>query len=436
METAAPLKVRWLIDDWRDHVVFKDSETAVLNPRATQNAIAMLLHRSDLAELFVRDKRSGKIRVQYQPPWTGIKTGYPRDLEGSDAVGAAAYLERNGLRLSSTSVAGAIEFAADERACDAVLEKLKSLDWDRKPRLDHWLVDYLGAEDKSSVRAIGAKWMIAAVARIFRPGCKFDHILVLEGPQRLGKSTALRVIAETVAPDGFTDRLSKLDDKDSMIELRGRVVIEFAELAALRGRAADEVKAFLSRQADDVRLPWGRGTSRLQRGCVFAGTVNPDGMGYLTDATGNSRYWTVAVTAIDVDRLTLDAPQLWAEAKHRFQAGEKWWLEDEVVLAEMAEDNLKRTEEDVWAARIDHFLADKDRVLITEILRDLGVETGRQTQRDQRRIGTHLRKRGWIPKSVRRGGRVLYGYARPTPETSTPLQSRYAESPDETGPFD
>jgi putative DNA primase/helicase len=408
-----PSKIRWLIDDWRDRVVFKDSETHILNPRATQNAIAMLLHRSDLAELFVRDRRSGKIRVQYQPPWTSVTSGYPRDLEGSDAVGAAAYMERHGLRLTSSAVAGAIEFVADERACDHVLEKLKSLEWDRKPRLDHWLADYLGAEDKSVTRQVGAKWLIAAAARVFRPGTKFDHILVLEGPQRIGKSTALRIIAETLGPDTFSDRLSRLDHKDSMIELRGRIVIEFAELAALRGRSADEVKAFLSRQSDDVRLPYGRATTRLQRGCVFGGTVNPDGMGYLTDVTGNSRFWGVAVTDIKADRLTLDAPQLWAEAKHRFQAGEHWWIEDPVILAELAADNMERTEADIWAERINHIILDKTTVTIREILDELGVETARQTQREQKRVGTHLRRVGWTARPVRRGAHVRSGYVRP-----------------------
>ena len=404
----------WTIEAWQDHVIYKDGENT-LSPKVISNAIAMLLYRRELDRLFVVDRRSQRVITTRQPPWTGNGTPYPRPASDSDTTGLQCWLEAHGLRLSKHSVHDAISYAAHERSVDPIAERLAELNWDGIDRLDYWLVDFLGCDDTSASRQIGSKWMISAAARVMRPGAKADHMLVIEGEQGILKSTALRVLAEALGPDCFTDRLSRLDNKDSMIELAGKVIVEMAELAVLKRSDYDEAKSFLSRSWDDLRLPWAMTTTRIPRGCVFAGTVNPGGFGWLKDPTGNRRYWPVLARQIAIDRLTEAAPQLWAEARVRYEAGEPWWIIDPVVLAELRAATMDRTEQDVWAPAIDEYLSQHPRVRIEEVLRELGVDRARWTQSEQRRVTDHLRKKGWQSVTARIGGVVARVWILPEP---------------------
>lgn len=386
----------WMIDDWEDHVEFKDN-TKILAPKVVRNAIALLLYKRELADLFTLNKRNGRVIITRRPMWTANGNPYPRWASDVDYVGLQTYFETKGLRLNRMAVMDAVAFAAREREFDPVVDALKGFQWDGKERLDNWLHDYMDADDSHFVRTVGAKWLISAVARVLKPGSKADCVLVLEGPQGVLKSTALRVLAETLGPDCFTDRVSKLDNKDSMIELIGKVVVEFAELAAIRGRSADDIKRFLSAQDDDLRLPWDKTTTKLLRGCVFAGTVNPDGSGWLHDVTGNRRFWPVEVRSADIAALKEVAPQLWAEARARYEAGESWWLnEDDEQLA--VEQTLLRMEDDVWAEKIGKAVRGQERVTVAKVLDDLGLEFSKITNKESRRVTNWLRVNGWIQK--------------------------------------
>ena len=394
-EAGKPVqRTGWTIEDWEDHVELKP-ETRIMQPKVVRNAQALLMYRAEFADLFVLDRRSQRVVLTRQPPWTANGHPYPRQMGDNDVTGFRTRAEMHGLRLGTSDIASAINFAAHEREIDPVLDRLKSFVWDGIDRLDNWLVDYMGADDNSFTRAVGAKWMIAAAERVVRPGCKFDYMLVLEGPQGVMKSTGLRAIAEALGPDAFSDRLSSLKNKDSMIELLGKVIVEVAELAAFKNEDSEGIKRFLSAQDDDLRLPWDKITSRLKRGCVFAGTVNPDGMGWLNDPTGGRRFWPVEVTRVDLERLRKDAPQLWAEARVRMEAGERTWLDDS-ALEEMAKEQAAlRTSDDVWAERIDRCLIGKDEVRIPQILDDLGIEFSKRGSAEERRCANHLTKRGW-----------------------------------------
>lgn len=388
-------KYRWLISDWKQRVVFK-AETNLLDRKSIQNAITLLLYRSDLADLFLRNKRSRRIVVTRHPPWTKNGVPYPRLFADSDITGLQAYLEKEGpISVGKQSIHDAIEFAASEREFDPVLEQLNSFVWDGTERLDHWLIDYMGVEDTSFSRQAGAKWLIAGCARILKPGVKVDTVLVLEGEQGIKKSMAFEVLAEALDPDCFLDRLSSLKDKDSAIELVGKVIVELAELSALKGQRVEEVKSFLSRRIDDLRLPWDKTTSRLPRGCIFGGTVNNDGTGWLSDPTGNRRFWPVTTTKIDIEELREVAPQLWAEARARHAAGEAWWLTDTAVEELARLEALARMSEDPWAHRIDKWLKGQTSVRIDEVMDELGIPTIKQGDGEQKRIAAHLRKRGW-----------------------------------------
>src|SRR5262249_50019060 len=162
------------------------------------------------------------------------------------------------------------------------------------------------------VRAVGALSLIAAVRRVRQPGCKFDEILVLEHEEQgTDKSTALRTLA--VNDDWFSDDLPLNADSQKVIEsLRGRWIIEAAELSGIRRADVEHMKALLSRQIDRARMSYGRLVSEVRRQCVFFGTTNSSE--YLRDETGNRRIWPVGIKRVDIDALKRDRDQLWAEA--------------------------------------------------------------------------------------------------------------------------
>ena len=198
---------------------------------------------------------------------------------------------------------------AKDNSFHPVREYLNTLFWDGAERADTWLSVYLGAEDNEYHQLIGRKWLHAAVARIYDPGCKFDQILILEGNQRIGKSTVFSVLGGKWYSDGHID-LRNI--RDAALTLENYWIIEIAELLALFSAHEDTAKAFFSKQHDDLRRPWGRNVERLKRQCVIVATGNRDN--YLKDDTGNERYWPVLCGKIDLQKLRQDKDQLWAEA--------------------------------------------------------------------------------------------------------------------------
>jgi len=206
-------------------------------------------------------------------------------------------------------------YHATERACeeirfDPVCDYLAGVRWDGMPRLDEWLCRYCGAESTPLNRAIGRKWMIAGVRRARRPGCKFDCAIVLEGPQGIGKSSVLRVLA---GEENFSDQpLLGLKHLEQQEAVQGVWIFELAELAGIRKIEVESTKNFISRTSDNARPAYGHFRRDQPRRCVFGGTTN-DSV-YLQDVTGNRRFWCVECGEIDLAALRQDRDQLWAEA--------------------------------------------------------------------------------------------------------------------------
>jgi len=238
-------------------------------------------------------------------PWGVVLKGEWTDHE--DRL-AADWLQKQGI-LVSVDVAGqAIQTAARDRPIHPVKSYLHGLKWDGVPRVDTWLSDYLGAENTGYARAVGSRWLLSAVARIFRPGAKADCCLILEGPQGIRKSTALK----TLAGEFFTDELADLGSKDAAMQTRGVWIIELSELDSLSHSEVARIKAFMSRTTDRFRPPYGMRLVESPRQCVFAGTVNHST--YLRDETGGRRFWPITCGRIEVEALARDRDQLWAEA--------------------------------------------------------------------------------------------------------------------------
>jgi predicted P-loop ATPase len=362
------------------------------------------------------DEFSQEIVVLRCLPWDGEEGAFPRTWGEADDVRCAEWLQRHEINVPPTVVGRSIVAVARNIRIHPVREYLSALVWDGTPRLDTWTAAYLGAEDSALHRAFGAAWMISAVARILSPGCKADHMLILEGPQGIRKSTALKVLASEA---WFTDELAELGSKDAAQQMRGVWVIEMAELDAIGRAEVSRIKAFLTRTADRYRPPYERYVITVPRQCVFAGSVNPDT--YLRDETGNRRFWPVRCGEIDLDGLRRNRDQLWAEAVVRFNAGAPWWLEDKELIALAAAAQEARYQGDAWDALIERWLTREKRrvnvgfgpyedwrdefvpraqpltdVSIGEVLEQaLGIEPAKWTRADQMRVGAFFRARSW-----------------------------------------
>ena len=384
--------------------------------RNEANVIIALSSDVVFAGVLAFDEFAQEIVVRQPLPWDGPTQTFPRPWEDADDVRTAEWLQLRGVNVAPLVVGRAVGAVAREHRVHPVRDWLDHLRWDGIPRIQTWTSAYLGAEPTPFHHTIGALWMISAVARIFRPGVKADHMLILEGPQGARKSTALKVLAGEA---WFTDELPELGSKDAALHMQGIWIVEIAELDAIGRAEVSRIKAFLTRTTDRFRPPYGRYTVEVPRQCVFAGTVNPDT--YLRDETGNRRFWPLRCGTIDIAALARDRDQLWAEAVHRFREGAIWWIDDAAILAEATAAQEARYQADAWDARIDRWLTHDLRsvnrghagyenwqdeeferaepirdVSVGEILEGaLGIEPARWARAEQMRVSAYLKANGW-----------------------------------------
>jgi predicted P-loop ATPase len=232
--------------------------------------------------------------------------------------------------------------------------------------------------------------MISAVARAFRPGCKVDSMLVLEGGQGAGKSSAARILAGF---EYFSDNLPAMGTKDASDHVRGKWIIEVGELSAMQKSEIELTKAFISRQEEKFRPAYNRKEITYKRRCVFIGTTNQDN--YLRDETGNRRFWPVRVSKIDLAALQRDRDLLWAEAVYWYDAGVKWYLSavEEALAKEVQAD---RVSEDIWQEKLSSALEGITEISLTEAAARLSLETAKVGRADQNRITASLRGLGFV----------------------------------------
>src|SRR5262245_7933537 len=273
-----------------------------------------------------------------------------------------------------------------------VREYLASLQWDGKPRIDRWLTTYGGAEDDKYTRAVGALFLIAAVRRVRKPACKFDEMMVLESPQGTDKSSALAVLA--VDEDWFSDDVPlNVDSKRAIEMLRGRWIVEAAELSGMKKAEVEHLKAFLSRQIDRARMAYGRLPIEVPRQCVVAGTTNKTE--YLRDTTGNRRFWPVLVRRFNLDALRRDRDQLWAEAAAREAKGESIRLPRE-LWPTAGQEQQRRLADDPYVALLDNHLGHLEgKTKAVDIWTILDLRGAQLTQEAFVRMSEAMKRIGW-----------------------------------------
>lgn len=299
------------------------------------NLVIIMRHDPNLKGIAYNQHRNG-IDVKSELPWKQVKAGW----NDSDAAGAKVYFANTYGLWSPGKFKDALLAVAAERAYHPIKEYFAALpEWDGVERLDTLLVDYLGAEDSSYTRAIMRKTLCAAVARIYQPGIKFDHILVLNGPQGIGKSTFFARLGGRWFSDSLT--ISDMRDKTASEKLQGYLILELGELAGIKKMDVETVKSFVSRDDDKYRPSYGTTVESHPRQCVIVGSTNCEG-GFLRDITGNRRFWPVRVGGKSPKKAwdLQEVDQVWAETIVRYRAGEELFLKGadaQMAYAEQAD---------------------------------------------------------------------------------------------------
>lgn len=299
--------------------------------------------------------------------------------------------------------------AARQNRRHPVREFLDGLTWDGTPRLDGWLPRYLGVEESEYARAVGTLVLVAAVRRVRKPGCKFDEMMVLEGPQGGMKSTALAALA--MRPDWFSDDLPLNVKTQQFIEQTvGKWIVEAGELEGLRKGDVEKLKGCLSRQRDRSRMAYGRLPVERERQFVIIGTTNKQR--YLKDSTGGRRFWPVRVGAVDLAGLKQDVVQLWAEAAAREAEGASIRLDPSLYGAAADQQEARRID-DPWLEVVAGALGGLEgKLRAADAWTIVAVPVERRTQHDNERLGEVMRELGWDRKKLRFGGAPEWCYVK------------------------
>ncbi len=288
------------------------------------NFVLIIRHDEELQNIAFNCHRDG-IDANGGLPWEQIKSGW----NDSDNALLKVYLSKKYGVYSPTKTKDAILAVATERAYHPIKEFLESLPkWDGINRVEKLLIDYFAAADNSYTRAVIRKTMVAAVARIYKPGTKFDSVLILNGPQGIGKSTFFAKLAGEWFSDSLT--LTDMKDKAGPEKLQGYWLLELGELAGMRKTDVEVVKSFISRSDDKYRASYGVNVESHPRQCVIVGSTNAES-GFLRDITGNRRFWPVRISGQSDKKAWQmtkeEIQQIWAETLVLYKSGEKLYLE-------------------------------------------------------------------------------------------------------------
>ncbi len=371
------------------------------------------------------------VEVHKKPPYSDEPdSAFPRCWSASDDTKTGSWVSTTLTinHIATDVISRSVIVAAEANSYHPVKDYLSGLQWDGVSRIDSWLTKFLGVESNAYSKSVGAKWLISAVARIMKPGCQVDTMLILEGTQGIKKTSTIRTLA---SESWFTNDLGEIGDKDTAQQLSGSWLIEMAEMDALKRSDVTKVKAFLSRQVDRYRPPYGRYVVATPRSCVFIGSCNH--AEFLSDDTGNRRFWPVlcAETKIDIDALQASRDQLWAEAVTRYAKGEQWWLADDEIPGAQLEQSARMVT-DPWCEPIADFLEKTARfglrpdaggvegepvvsvydvkrqgITVAQVMQyGLHLTENNWTLPNKNRVSRCLKEAGWIKR--RSGGLIRY----------------------------
>lgn len=337
-------------DEWKTDLEYTKSGKLLCN---IANIILILENDPALAGHIVHDLFTGMDSAKDGLPWNKNANQWT----DTDDANLRVWLEKHYDITGKEKIADALTAVLTRHSYHPIRDYLSGLTWDRVPRLDRIIIDYMGAEDSELNRAMSRKHFVAAVARVFNPGCKYDYCLIMSGAEGIGKSTLLRVMGGK----WFNDSITTLEGKEGMEQLRRAWVVELGELSSIKRSDVEQVKAHLSKQVDIYRAAYARRVLEHPRQCVFCGTTNE--ALFLKGDTGNRRFWVIPVVAELrkykdwSEAIRRDRDQLWAEAVHYYKQGEPLYLSEELeAQAKQRQQDFNDDNDDPIVAMLDKYL--------------------------------------------------------------------------------
>jgi putative DNA primase/helicase len=428
---------------WRDALIkspkgaplpVRDNVVLALDGRALPSG-GWLPGAPEVAGLISYNEFTNDVHKMRATPW-GTSAGVWEEV---DELELGNWLSREHWLppMSRQTLEEAVSMVARRHRHHPARERIEALrgTWDGTPRCGSWLADcclkggHAGAAVplQKYLARVGTWVLMAVVARVLTPGCKFDYMLILEGGQGLGKST----LARTLGMDWFADTGLVLGDKDSYQNLQGVLVYEWGELDSLTRSEVTKVKQFISSQKDRFRASFDRRPKDYPRQVVFVGTTNESH--YLTDPTGNRRFWPVRVTRqIDLDWMRANMDQLLAEALQYVEAGERFHPNQAEQVALFDDQQRERAVENALESAIRRYLYDEhqklgltgtngslvDEITLSDLLSALGITVDKQTQVMTKQASAALSRLGWERGRASAAGGVKvrpWVYRRPDP---------------------
>lgn len=386
--------VRARVPNWKDTLI-RDTKGNLLEVAA--NVITVLKHHENWKGKIRYDEFAEAFR-SFDVKWADDDAPMKLSNEWSDDddVRLQAWFARQQepLDVGVSTIRNAVGVVAKANAYHDVRDYLSGLVWDGKPRLQRFFSEYFSAEDSEYIRAVGSRWLISAVARVFEPGCQADCAPILEGRTGDGKSTGLEALVGGV---WFSDSAIVIGSKDGYDGLRGKWVIELGELESLRGKSLGAIKQYISARSDHYRASYGHRHQTHPRQCVFAGTTNEDE--YFTDTTGNRRFWPISCGVADVERIRRDRDQIWAEAVVQYRAGIKWHIDTPDVRALCEAEQHHRRHVDSWLQPVEQWLKTQNAVsgvtTFDVLTQAMLIDAGKINRAAETRVGIILRELGW-----------------------------------------
>jgi predicted P-loop ATPase len=375
---------------WQEELLMPEPKTPRPLP-VVENAMVVLANEPELKDLFGYDEMACTEVV--------VRSA-PQPLTDIDITETQCFLQRFGLRrIGHQTTRDAIERYARTKPFHPLRDYLQGLSWDMVPRLGTWTTRYLGVAETSYSNTVGELFLISMIARVLDPGCKADHMVILEGPQGTYKSMACGVLGG----EYFSDNLPDLSDaKDVSIHLRGKWLIEISEMHTFSRAEAEHLKAFLAQTHERFRPVYGRKDVIEPRQCVFVGTSNKDA--YLKDETGGRRFWPLVCGTIDIESLRTDREQLLAEAVVAFLAGRPWWPSPAFEAEHIQPEQERRYEIDEWSSIAAPYVGPLMTVTTAQVAEGaLGLKPDRLGLPEQRRIAAIMRRLGWTLKHTKTG---------------------------------
>ncbi len=323
-------------------------------PKTTLKNTVLVLENAGALDVFKRDLFSRRDFYGIDAPWGGVKG---EALTDDDSVKVKHWLAHEyQFEPSVNTVMEAMAFIAARNSFHPIRDELEALPpWDGVGRIDTWLAKYFKAKGPDEYLAqLFRKWLVASVTRTYVPGFKFDWMPIFEGMQGTGKSSFGAIL---FGEKYFLDGLPPLTDKDAALALQGIRCVEFGELDSLRRNEMEVTKAFVTRQTDKVRPPYGIRWLESHRQCIFFGTTNKSE--YLKDNSGNRRFNPVKIGKLNFGALVRDRDQLWAEALFIYRNGlcGPLYLEGEAheTAKEFQEDKMVVDDSRIMAERLREF---------------------------------------------------------------------------------